>query len=54
MPQEMISRYPILGEIPLDRRFAVDYAEAAGREHLKRALVIAPAGGHNLLMLCPK
>lgn len=34
-------------------RFAVDYAEVMGQEHVKRALEIAAAGGHNLLMLGP-
>ena len=34
-----------------DGRFAVDYAEVMGQEHVKRALEIAAAGGHNLLLL---
>ena len=34
-----------------DGRFAVDYAEVMGQEHVKRALEIAAAGGHNLFML---
>ena len=33
--------------------FAVDYAEVAGQEHVKRALEITAAGGHNLLMIGP-
>ena len=36
-----------------DGRFAVNYAEVMGQEHVKRALEIAAAGGHNLLMLRP-
>jgi len=33
-------------------RFAVDFSEVMGQEHVKRALEIAAAGGYNLLMLC--
>jgi magnesium chelatase family protein len=33
--------------------FDVDYAEVRGQEHVKRALEIAAAGSHNLLMVGP-
>ena len=34
-----------------DGQFDQDYAEVMGQEHVKRALEIAAAGGHNLIML---
>jgi len=36
-----------------DGEFDVDYAEVRGQEHVKRALEIAAAGGHNLVMIGP-
>jgi magnesium chelatase family protein len=33
--------------------FDVDYGEVMGQEHVKRALEIAAAGGHNLMMVGP-
>jgi len=36
-----------------DGQFDVDYAEVRGQEHVKRALEIAAAGGHNLVMIGP-
>ena len=34
-------------------RYGVDYDEVKGQEHVKRAMEIAAAGNHNILMLCP-
>jgi magnesium chelatase family protein len=36
-----------------DGGFDVDFAEVRGQEHVKRALEIAAAGGHNLIMIGP-
>ena len=36
-----------------DGHFDLDYAEVMGQEHVKRALEIAAAGGHNLIMIGP-
>src|SRR5512143_808526 len=36
-----------------DGGFDVDYGEVRGQEHAKRALEIAAAGGHNLIMIGP-
>ena len=36
-----------------DGQFEQDYAEVMGQEHVKRALEIAAAGGHNLIMIGP-
>jgi len=41
----------VAGLFEKDGGFEVDYAEVRGQEHAKRALEIAAAGGHNLIIL---
>jgi magnesium chelatase family protein len=40
--QELFSR---------SREYAIDYRDVKGQEHIKRALLVAAAGGHNIMMV---
>jgi magnesium chelatase family protein len=39
------------GKMPeQDERVLIDYSEIKGQEHVKRAMEVAAAGGHNIIM----
>lgn len=44
---------PIIHPAPTAEDYAIDLNDVAGQAHVKRALEVAAAGGHNLLMMGP-
>jgi magnesium chelatase family protein len=43
---------PLALDLDVEPTLAVDFSAVRGQEHVKRALEVAAAGGHNVMMLC--
>lgn len=51
--EKSFEEYPALGLTASKSRHSIDFTDIYGQEHAKRALEIAAAGGHNILMNGP-